>query len=196
MNQRSGWPCLLSWRALQQGPGPGPLFAVMLGELMFLLRSFHGFLASSGTIGAVLAWLLSSKPALFGFLFLLLLLSNWLVKHELSRAPFQPQTEVAEPTAVAPLLFPNDTAMNNKELEKMNACFALQDKVLERLLFSEMKLNVLENQMFIIWNKMSRRRRWTSRRRNFSRRPLRTRRNDSTFSTMSNYTTNTLTECN
>lgn len=92
MNQRSGWPCLLSWRALQQGPGPGPLFAIMLGELMFLLRSFHGFLASSGTIGAVLAWLLSSKPALFGFLFLLLLLSNWLVKHELSRAPFQPQT--------------------------------------------------------------------------------------------------------
>ncbi|XP_028731241.1 testis-expressed protein 46 [Peromyscus leucopus] len=168
----------------------------MLGELMFLLRSFHAFLASSGTIGAVLAWLLSSKPALFGFLFLLLLLSNWLVKHELSRAPFQPQTEVAEPTAVAPLLFPNDTAMNNKELEKMNACFALQDKVLERLLFSEMKLNVLENQMFIIWNKMSRRRRWTSRRRNFSRRPLRTRRNDSTFSTMSNYTANTLTECN
>ncbi|XP_036033512.1 testis-expressed protein 46 [Onychomys torridus] len=167
----------------------------MLGELLFLLRSFHGFLASSGTIGAVLAWLLSSKPALFGFLFLLLLFSNWLVKRELSRAPSQPQM-VAEPTAVAPEVIPNDNAMNNRELEKIKACFALQDKVLERLLFSEMKLNVLENQMFIIWNKMSRRRRWTSRRRNFSRRRLRTRRNDSTFSTMSNYTTNTLTGCN
>ncbi|XP_052571686.1 testis-expressed protein 46 [Peromyscus californicus insignis] len=168
----------------------------MLGELIFLLRSFHGFLASSGAIGAVLAWLLSSKPALFGFLFLLLLLSNWLVKHELNRAPSQPQM-VAEPTAAVPEVIPNDNAMNNRELEKMNACFALQDKVLERLLFSEMKLNVLENQMFIIWNKMSRRRRlrWSSRRRNFSRRRLRTRRHDSPFSTVSNYTTNTLTEC-
>lgn len=90
MKQRSGWPCLLSWRGLQQGPGP--LCAIMLGDLIFFLRSFHGFLASSGTTGAILAWLISFKPALFGFLFLLLLLSNWLVKHELNQAPCQPQT--------------------------------------------------------------------------------------------------------
>lgn len=64
----------------------------MLGDLIFFLRSFHGFLASSGTIGAILAWLISFKPALFGFLFLLLLLSNWLVKHELNQAPCQPPT--------------------------------------------------------------------------------------------------------
>lgn len=83
--------CLLSWRGLGQGPGALPLLAIMLGDLIYLLRSFYGFLASSGTIGAVLAWLISFKPALFGFLFLLLLLSNWMVKHELSQAPSKPQ---------------------------------------------------------------------------------------------------------
>lgn len=48
-------------------------------------------LASSGTIGALVAWLISYKPALFGFLFLLLLLSNWLVKYELKLTPAEPQ---------------------------------------------------------------------------------------------------------
>lgn len=48
-------------------------------------------LASSGTIGALMAWMISYKPALFGFLFLLLLLSNWLVKHELKPTPQEPQ---------------------------------------------------------------------------------------------------------
>ncbi|XP_051027470.1 testis-expressed protein 46 [Acomys russatus] len=164
----------------------------MLGELIFLLRGFLGVLASSGTIGAILAWLISFKPALFGFLLLLLLLSNWLVKNELNQAPSQTQREAE--TAMALEVNPNDISMNQKELERMNACFALQDKILERLLFSEMKLKVLENQMFVIWNKMNRRR-WASRHRNFSRRRHRTRRNESTFSTVSNYTTNTPTEC-
>lgn len=38
-----------------------------------------------------MAWLISYKPALFGFLFLLLLLSNWLVKHELKPTLQEPQ---------------------------------------------------------------------------------------------------------
>jgi uncharacterized membrane protein YphA (DoxX/SURF4 family) len=63
----------------------------MLGELIFLFRSFHGILASSGTLGAAVAWLIGYKPALFGFLFLLLLLSNWLVKHELKLEPSESQ---------------------------------------------------------------------------------------------------------
>lgn len=37
--------------------------------------------------------------------------------------------------------------MSMKEVKRLHACFALQDKILERLLFSEMKLKVLENQM-------------------------------------------------
>lgn len=57
---------------------------------MSLFRYLHGILASSGTVGALAAWLLSYKPALFGFLFLLLLLSNWLVKHELKPTPPEP----------------------------------------------------------------------------------------------------------
>lgn len=68
-----------------------PLGAIMLGELIFLLRNFHGFLASSGPIGALLAWLISFKPLLFAFLLLLLLLSNWLVKQEHNWAPSPPQ---------------------------------------------------------------------------------------------------------
>lgn len=91
MNQRSGWQCLLLWRGLKQGPGALPLCATMLGELIFLLRSLHGFLASSGPIGAALAWLISFKPILFAFLLLLLLLSNWLVKQEHNLAPSPPQ---------------------------------------------------------------------------------------------------------
>ncbi|XP_021487131.1 testis-expressed protein 46 [Meriones unguiculatus] len=165
----------------------------MLGELLFLLRSSHGFLASSGSIGAVLAWLISFKPILFGFLFLLLLLSNWLVKYEFNQGPFQTQKEVQ--IALAPDVNLKDISMNKKDLQKMSACFALQNKLLERLLFSEMKLKDLESQMLVIWNKMNRRHRWNSRHRNFSRRRHRTRRNDSTCSTISNCTTFTPTEC-
>nr|XP_012415824.1 PREDICTED: uncharacterized protein C1orf234 homolog [Odobenus rosmarus divergens] len=127
----------------------------MLGELMSLFRNLHGILASSGTIGALVAWLISYKPALFGFLFLLLLLSNWLVKHELKPTPPEP----------------------------------LQDKVLERLMFSEMKLKVLENQMFIVWNRMSHHKR-SSRQRTFPMRKHRIRRHDSVFSIISDCTSN------
>ncbi|XP_052031666.1 testis-expressed protein 46 [Apodemus sylvaticus] len=164
----------------------------MLGELIFLLRSFHGFLASSGPIGALLAWLISFKPLLFAFLLLLLLLSNWLVKQEHNWAPSPPQEEAE--TAKAPEVHPNNTVSNKEELEKINACVALQDKVLERLMLSEMKLKALENQVFVIWNKINRRR-WNSRQQNFSRRRHRSRRNDSAFSTMSKCTTITPTEC-
>ncbi|XP_072465339.1 testis-expressed protein 46 isoform X1 [Notamacropus eugenii] len=51
------------------------------------------------------------------------------------------------------------TILTAKEVDKMHACFAVQDKLMERLMFNEMKLKVLENQMFIVWNKMNRRKR-------------------------------------
>ncbi|XP_036991694.1 testis-expressed protein 46 [Artibeus jamaicensis] len=102
----------------------------MLEELISLFRNLHDILDSSGAIGALVAWLISYKPVLFGFLFLLLLLSNWLVKYELK--PTSPKSQ--------------------------------QDKILERLLVTEMKLQVLENQMFILWNKLSRQNRWGRRR--------------------------------
>ncbi|XP_010955691.1 testis-expressed protein 46 [Camelus bactrianus] len=127
----------------------------MLGELMSLFRNLHGILASSGTIGALIAWLISYKPALFGFLFLLLLLSNWLVKYELKRTPSEPQ----------------------------------QDKILERLLFTEMKLKVLENQMFIVWNGMNHHKR-PSRRRTFLAGKHRLRRRESILSILSDCTSN------
>ena len=63
----------------------------MLGELISLFRNLHEILDSSGAIGALVAWLISYKPALFGFLFLLLLLSNWLVKYELK--PTSPKAQ-------------------------------------------------------------------------------------------------------
>ncbi|XP_045838256.1 testis-expressed protein 46 [Meles meles] len=122
---------------------------------MSLFRYLHGILASSGTVGALVAWLIGYKPALFGFLFLLLLLSNWLVKHELKPTPPEPP----------------------------------KDKVLERLMFSEMKLKVLENQMFIVWNRMSHRKR-SSRQRTFPMRKNRVRRHDSVFSIISDCTSN------
>ncbi|XP_013827489.1 PREDICTED: uncharacterized protein C1orf234 homolog [Capra hircus] len=127
----------------------------MLGDLMSLFWSLHGILASSGTIGALMAWLISYKPALFGFLFLLLLLSNWLVKHELKPTPQEPQ----------------------------------QDKILERLMFSEMKLKVLENQMFIVWNRMNHHKQ-SSRRRTFPAGKHRMRRRESLFSILSDCTSN------
>ncbi|XP_061005119.1 testis-expressed protein 46 [Dama dama] len=119
------------------------------------IESLHGMLASSGTIGALMAWLISYKPALFGFLFLLLLLSNWLVKHELKPTPQEPQ----------------------------------QDKILERLMFSEMKLKVLENQMFIVWNRMNHHKQ-SSRRRTFPAGKHRMRRRESLFSILSDCTSN------
>lgn len=77
--------------------------------------------------------------------------------------------------------------MNAKEVERLHACFALQDKILERLMFSEMKLKVLENQMFIIWNKMNHHKR-SSGRRAFSMRKHRLRGRDSIFSIYSDCT--------
>ncbi|XP_053431493.1 testis-expressed protein 46 [Nycticebus coucang] len=159
----------------------------MLGELIFLSRSLHGLLTSSGTMGAVVAWLISYKPVLFGFLLLLLLLSNWLVKREHKSTLSEEEAEK---------LKASDNCANNaikyrgkKEVERMSACFALQDKVYERLLVSEMKLKVLENQMFIIWNKMNRHRR-SSRHRNFPTRRHRMRRHELTCSTLSDCTSN------
>ncbi|XP_036685016.1 testis-expressed protein 46 [Balaenoptera musculus] len=127
----------------------------MLGELMSLFRNLHGTLASSGTIGVLMAWLISYKPALLGFLFLLLLLSNWLVKYELKLTPPEPQ----------------------------------QDKILERLMFSEMKLKVLENQMFIVWNRMNHHKR-SSQQRTFPAEKHRMRRRESMFSIISDCTSN------
>lgn len=71
--------------------GPGCHQAIMLGELVSLFKHLYGILDSSGAIGTLVAWMISYKPALFGFLFLLLLLSNWLVKHELKLIPSEPQ---------------------------------------------------------------------------------------------------------
>ncbi|KAF6345820.1 testis expressed 46 [Rhinolophus ferrumequinum] len=127
----------------------------MLGELVSLFRHLYGILDSSGAIGTLVAWMISYKPALFGFLFLLLLLSNWLVNHELKLIPSQPQ----------------------------------QDKILERLMFCEMKLKVLENQMFIVWNKMNCYKR-SSRQQTFATGKRRLRRQQSIFSIFSNCTSN------
>ncbi|XP_069935219.1 testis-expressed protein 46 isoform X2 [Oryctolagus cuniculus] len=157
----------------------------MLGDLLFLLRSLHGVLASSSIMGALVVWLMNYKPVLFGFLFLLLLLSNWLVKYEPKPAPSGCQKEEAEKPKT-PEASPTNTTMSPKELERLKACFALQDKLLERLLCSEMKLKVLENQMFVLWNKMSRHRR-SSRHRQFPSRRHR-RRHGSTVSTFSDCT--------
>ncbi|XP_037674340.1 testis-expressed protein 46 [Choloepus didactylus] len=159
----------------------------MLGALMSLFRSVPGILASSGSIGVTLAWLISYKPVLFGFLFLLLLFSNWLVKYEL-KPTSETQQEEAE-TPKPPEANPNCTIMNTKEVEKIHACFALQDKILERLLFSEMKLKVLENQMFIVWNKMNHSKR-PSRHRTFSMGRHRRRKHRSIFSTLSDCSSN------
>uniref|UniRef100_M3YWX2 Uncharacterized protein n=1 Tax=Mustela putorius furo TaxID=9669 RepID=M3YWX2_MUSPF len=88
-----------------------------------------------------------------------------------------------------PEVKPNSHVLNTKEVERLHACFALQDKVLERLMFSEMKLKVLENQMFIVWNRMSHHKR-SSRQRTFPMRKHRVRRHDSVFSIISDCTSN------
>ncbi|XP_012889344.1 PREDICTED: uncharacterized protein C1orf234 homolog [Dipodomys ordii] len=166
----------------------------MLGELILLFRSFHGLLASSGTIGAVVAWLISYKPVLFGFLLFLLLLSNWLVRHEFTPQPSEPQSqqegEQKPPVSEANS---NNRAMSMKDIEKIHACFALQDKILQRLVFSEMKLKVLESQMFLMWNKINHQGR-SSKHWNCSRRKNRTRRQESIFSTISDCTSSFPTE--
>lgn len=79
--------------------------------------------------------------------------------------------------------------MNTKEVEKLHACFALQDKILERLMFCEMKLKVLENQMFIVWNKMNCYKR-SSRQQTFAAGKRQLRRQESIFSIFSNCTSN------
>ncbi|XP_007535309.1 testis-expressed protein 46 [Erinaceus europaeus] len=158
----------------------------MLGELISLLRTLHGLLAASGTIGALVAWLVSYKPTLFGFLFLLLLLSNWLVKYEFKPTPPEPQQDEAEKSKT-PEAKPSNKIMNRKELERLHACFALQDKILERLMFSEMKLKVLENQMFIVWNRMNYPKR-SGRQRNYFLGKHRLRRHKSIFSILSDCT--------
>ncbi|XP_039710277.1 testis-expressed protein 46 [Pteropus medius] len=162
-----------------------------MGELMSLFRNLQGILDSSGTIGALVAWLISYKPVLFGFLFLLLLLSNWLVKHEVKPTPPEPKQEKEEKpkTPEAKPNNNNNNIMNTKEVERLHACFALQDKILERLMFSEMKLKVLENQMFIVWNKMNHHKR-SSGRRAFPMRKHRLRRHESIFSIFSDCTSN------
>uniref|UniRef100_G1QCS6 Testis expressed 46 n=1 Tax=Myotis lucifugus TaxID=59463 RepID=G1QCS6_MYOLU len=160
----------------------------MLGDLMSFFRTLHEILDSSGTIGALVAWMISYKPALFGFLFLLLLLSNWLVKYEVKPTPTEPQQEKTEKRKI-PEAEPNCNAMSTREVERLHACFALQDKILERLMFSEMKLKVLENQMFIVWNKMNHHKR-SSGQQMFAERKHRPRRQESPFSIDSEGTTN------
>ncbi|XP_023578374.1 testis-expressed protein 46 [Octodon degus] len=155
-------------------------------------------------VGALLTWLMNYKPFLFGFLFLLLLLSNWLVKYESKATPSEsPQVPVhgkVDSIASRPLEKEekpktseagpkNNNAKNTKEIEKMYACFALQDKILERLLFSEMKLKVLESQMFILWNKMNRCRP-SSRHQRFPRKKYILERQNSIFSIISDCTSN------
>nr|KAF6383875.1 testis expressed 46 [Pipistrellus kuhlii] len=166
----------------------------MLGDLMSFFRTLHEILDSSGTVGALVAWMISYKPALFGFLFLLLLLSNWLVKYEFKFTPTEPQQENTEKRKTPEAEFNgncngNGNAMNTREVERLHACFALQDKILERLMFSEMKLKVLENQMFIVWNKMNHHKR-SSRQQMFAARKHRSRRPDSAFSGYSECTSN------
>ncbi|KAG8506677.1 Testis-expressed protein 46 [Galemys pyrenaicus] len=161
-------------------------------------------LASSGTIGALMATLISYKPILFAVLFLLLLLSNWLVKYEFRPTPPEPQQEEAEkpkPPEAKPKAEckaedkskdkdkdkkeckakPDGKVMSAKEVERLHACFALQDKILERLVFSEMKLKVLENQMFIMWNRMSHHK-GSSRHRTYPLKKYSRRRSESIFS--------------
>nr|XP_020838631.1 uncharacterized protein C1orf234 homolog isoform X2 [Phascolarctos cinereus] len=72
--------------------------------------------------------------------------------------PCYPGNEYIENPKASECLTTN-AVLTAKEVDKMYACFAVQDKLMERLMLNEMKLKVLENQMFIIWNKMNRRKR-------------------------------------
>ncbi|XP_020838634.1 testis-expressed protein 46 isoform X3 [Phascolarctos cinereus] len=112
----------------------------------------------SNSMWTVINWLLSYKPILLLLLVILLLLSNWLVKREVWPNKMKHETEYIENPKASECLTTN-AVLTAKEVDKMYACFAVQDKLMERLMLNEMKLKVLENQMFIIWNKMNRRKR-------------------------------------
>ncbi|XP_007491266.1 testis-expressed protein 46 isoform X2 [Monodelphis domestica] len=135
---------------------------------------------TSSTLWTIITWMLNHKPILLVILVLLLLLSNWLVKQEEKTqrraVPYWEQTQREHDSTrryqrpcssgneyiEAPLVSEGVTSsaiLTAKEIDKMHACFAVQDKLMERLMFNEMKLKVLENQMFIVWNKMNRRKR-------------------------------------
>ncbi|XP_074047793.1 testis-expressed protein 46 isoform X2 [Macrotis lagotis] len=141
----------------------------------------------SNILWNVIFWLLNYKPILLLVLVALLLLSNWLVKQEVcpitmkqdtpqpramsSREPFQRAKKCDTSRRRQRPCYtgneyvenvtenPGNTILTSKDIDKMHACFAVQDKLMERLMFNEMKLKVLENQMFIVWNKMNRRKR-------------------------------------
>ncbi|XP_068935018.1 testis-expressed protein 46 [Petaurus breviceps papuanus] len=113
---------------------------------------------TANSLGTVFNWLLNYKPILLAVLVVLLLLSNWLVKQEVWPNRMKHETEYTENPKVSQCLA-SSAALTTKEIDKMRACFAVQDKLMERLMFNEMKLKVLENQMFIVWNKMNRRQR-------------------------------------
>ncbi|XP_036599633.1 testis-expressed protein 46 [Trichosurus vulpecula] len=108
------------------------------------------------SLWTIIAWLLNYKPILLVVLLVLLLLSNWLVKQEVWPNRMKHEMEYIENPKVSECTTSN-AIITAKEIDKMHACFAVQDKLMERLMFNEMKLKVLENQMFIVWNKMNRR---------------------------------------
>ncbi|XP_072465340.1 testis-expressed protein 46 isoform X2 [Notamacropus eugenii] len=112
----------------------------------------------SNSLWIVITWLLNYKPILLVVLVTLLLLSNWMVKQEVWPNRMKHETEYIENPKVSECAT-GSTILTAKEVDKMHACFAVQDKLMERLMFNEMKLKVLENQMFIVWNKMNRRKR-------------------------------------
>ncbi|XP_031818497.1 testis-expressed protein 46 isoform X2 [Sarcophilus harrisii] len=116
----------------------------------------------SDSIWTIIIWLLNYKPILLLVLIVLLSFSNWLVKQEVWSNRMKHETEYVENPKVSECS--NGSAiLTAKEVDKMHACFAVQDKLMERLMFNEMKLKVLENQMFIVWNKMNFRKRCQSR---------------------------------
>ncbi|XP_051847344.1 testis-expressed protein 46 isoform X2 [Antechinus flavipes] len=116
----------------------------------------------SDSIWTIIVWLLNYKPILLLVLIVLLSFSNWLVKQEVWSNRMKHETEYVENPKVSECS--NGSAiLTAKEVDKMHACFAVQDKLMERLMFNEMKLKVLENQMFIVWNKMNFRKRCQSR---------------------------------
>ncbi|XP_007656918.1 testis-expressed protein 46 [Ornithorhynchus anatinus] len=115
---------------------------------------------------AIISYLFHYKALILGLLFFLLLLSNWMVKYEASM-PVEVQSAKGSPSPEKGHLElsktpkeqgppPSPAALTPREVDKVHACFALQDKILERLIFNEMKLKVLENQMLVVWNQMDR----------------------------------------
>ncbi|XP_038613881.1 testis-expressed protein 46 [Tachyglossus aculeatus] len=114
---------------------------------------------------AFISYLFHHKALILGLLFFLLLLSNWMVKYEAGLpAEAQPTKGSRSPkghlelpkTPLESGSPPRPATLTPREVDKVHACFALQDKILERLIFNEMKLRVLENQMLVVWNQMDR----------------------------------------